>query len=415
MIHHKDCPSGLVLSSLLALLISGAAAAATIHVPGDYANIQPALNTAAPGDTVRVDPGTYHENIIWPGIDGIRLIGAGPAETIIDGNRAASVIRFETAQVISGATVVEGFTIRNGFAQPPWPESQGGGIYLFYADPLLRNLWIVENEADDFGGGIYNWWSNPQLVRVVIARNTAISRGGVDCFHGTPHFDHVTVTGNTPGGIYFDTRTLPLLENSVVALNYDYGIELQGTYIEPTQINLAYTDVYGGILLVGVVQVNDLGGNITENPRFVDPGAGDYGLLGSSPCIDAADPDYPPDPDSTRSDMGAFPYNHGTSSVGPVAGRVRRGLMLAAGPNPVFGATLLTFSLPQEAAVTLRVFDPAGRAVRALLDHAVQGPGRQVVTWDGTDAQGRPVASGAYLCRLEALGRAETSRVVVVH
>ena len=123
--------------------------------PGDSPNIQNALNSAAPGDIVQVAPGTYIENILWPPVNGIHLVGSGPAVTIIDGSRAASVIRFEAANVVTNSTLIEGFTITNGFAQPPWPDSQGGGIFLFYADPILRDLWILENEADDFGGGVY--------------------------------------------------------------------------------------------------------------------------------------------------------------------------------------------------------------------------------------------------------------------
>jgi hypothetical protein len=414
MKHDTRLFPGLVLLCLFTQVMSGGASAATIHVPAQIPTIQEALDRAAAGDTVLVAPGTYVENILWPPVDGIHLLGSGAEVTTIDGDRVASVIRFETANTITSATLIQGFTITNGFARPPWPYSQGGGIYLFYADPTLRELWLVENEADDFGGGIYSWWSDPTLVRVLIARNVAISRGGFDCFHGTPHLDHVTVVDNDPGGLYFDTRTVPLLENSIVAFNDSYNVEVQGTYIEPTQIDRAYTDIYGGLLLVGVAQVNDLGGNIDENPRFVDFVAGDYELQADSPCIDAADPGYPPDPDGTRSDMGAFPYDQSSAAVEPIAAGVGRRLRLAAGPNPFAHGTTFSYTLPQPAAVTLTVLDPAGRAVRTLVDRAMQGPGAWAVHWDGRDASGRVLPSGLYLYRIEAAGLTEIRVVVAV-
>jgi len=62
----------------------------------------------------------------------------------------------------------------------------------------------------------------------------------------------------------------------------------------------------------------------------------------------------------------------------------------------------------------MTVFDPAGRTIRVLFDRAMQGSGSKNVTWDGKDASGRPVASGIYLCRLEALGLTGTRRVAMI-
>ena len=57
--------------------------ATTLNVPEDYLSIQIALNAAEPGDTVLVQPGTYIENIIWPEIDGIKLISAADSNSTI--------------------------------------------------------------------------------------------------------------------------------------------------------------------------------------------------------------------------------------------------------------------------------------------------------------------------------------------
>lgn len=85
------------------------------------------------------------------------------------------------------------------------------------------------------------------------------------------------------------------------------------------------------------------------------------------------------------------------------------GLVLAQNrPNPFNAATEVDFVLDRDAAVRLRVHDAAGRLVRTLVDE-VRTAGGHTAFWDGRDDRGRSVASGAYVCRLEA---GESVRVV---
>lgn len=53
-------------------------------------------------------------------------------------------------------------------------------------------------------------------------------------------------------------------------------------------------------------------GNLSLDPLFRDPDAGDYGLLPSSPAIDTANPMLAADPDGSAPDRGALPYDHGS-------------------------------------------------------------------------------------------------------
>ncbi len=57
----------------------------------------------------------------------------------------------------------------------------------------------------------------------------------------------------------------------------------------------------------------------------------------------------------------------------------------------------------------ISVWDVSGRLVRTLLDEDLP-PGIARVRWDGTDASGAPVASGAYFFRLESGGNIHTVR-----
>ena len=81
-------------------------------------------------------------------------------------------------------------------------------------------------------------------------------------------------------------------------------------------------------------------------------------------------------------------------------------------PNPFNPCTNLHFDLPAPAAVRLAILDLSGRVV-TVLEAGSLPAGRHSLSWDGRDTQGRRVASGAYLCRLEAGGRMATRRVLL--
>jgi len=70
-------------------------------------------------------------------------------------------------------------------------------------------------------------------------------------------------------------------------------------------------------------------------------------------------------------------------------------------PNPFNPQTMIRWTLPLDADVTLRVYDVRGRLVRTLVDER-QTAGARAATWDGRDDRGASVASGAYVYRLQA-------------
>ena len=72
-------------------------------------------------------------------------------------------------------------------------------------------------------------------------------------------------------------------------------------------------------------------------------------------------------------------------------------------PNPFNPLTRISFRLERDAQVSLRVYDVQGRLVRTLVDdYLAAGP--RLVEWDGSDDQGRSVASGTYYLRLQGGG-----------
>lgn len=85
-------------------------------------------------------------------------------------------------------------------------------------------------------------------------------------------------------------------------------------------------------------------------------------------------------------------------------------------PNPFNPSTTITFDLPAEwnaERVSLRVYDLRGALVKVLADEDFQ-EGRHSVQWDGSDAQGRAVASGVYFYRMEAGGRSLVRKMILL-
>ncbi|MEW6755462.1 MAG: hypothetical protein AB1505_31470 [Candidatus Latescibacterota bacterium] len=74
-------------------------------------------------------------------------------------------------------------------------------------------------------------------------------------------------------------------------------------------------------------------------------------------------------------------------------------------PNPSNAGTTIPFAAAGTGRVQLDLYNAGGQPVRGLLDE-VPGPGLRRVYWDGRTADGRPAASGVYLCRLRTTGPA---------
>jgi hypothetical protein len=75
--------------------------------------------------------------------------------------------------------------------------------------------------------------------------------------------------------------------------------------------------------------------------------------------------------------------------------------LLGAYPNPFNPSTTVSFDLPRQEMVVIRIYSVAGRLVKELVNEAMPA-GRHQVTWQGRDDSGRRVASGLYMCRVAA-------------
>jgi hypothetical protein len=101
----------------------------------------------------------------------------------------------------------------------------------------------------------------------------------------------------------------------------------------------------------------------------------------------------------------------GTAAPGPVPAAVAPALTVA--PNPFNPHTEVRFVLPRAQAVSLDLYDLAGRQVRTLVQGVLEA-GPCTVSWDGRDQDGRACGSGLYLARLRVEDGLATAKLTLV-
>ena len=319
---------------LIALMLPGPVGAADIYVPDHYGTIQAAINAAVDGaDTVIVRDGT------WTGPGNKDLDFNGKAITVRSENGAATCIIdceglgrgliFQSGE--TAASVVDGFTITNGYASTSgWPGNCGGGIYCLYSSPTITNCTITGNTASIEGGGIYCAYADPTITNCTIRSNSAgIAAGGISCTnYSSPTIANCTISGNSAdrfGGGIRCAQSSPAITNCTITGNSageegggihcswsdaamtncilwgntaPSGHEIAlGTTSFPSTLTVRYSDVQGG---AGEAYVEagctlDLDGTcIDQDPLFVVGPLHDYylsqtaaGQGSDSPCVDA--------------------------------------------------------------------------------------------------------------------------------
>ena len=87
--------------------------------------------------------------------------------------------------------------------------------------------------------------------------------------------------------------------------------------------------------------------------------------------------------------------------------------LTGAAPNPFNPRTVIAFEIAQGGPCRVTLHDLQGRVVRSLVT-ADLGPGRHEAVWDGLDEDGRRVASGVYMARLQAPGAEDLLKVTLL-
>lgn len=195
----------------------------------------------------------------------------------------------------SGAAVVVHNTISDNF----W-GSAGGGITLFAAgNPVVEDNVIQRNTAYGQGGGM---WivnrSDALIAQNLIVGNLAQAGAGVYWTVPSgargPLVVNNTVAGDAGSSLVFsggfDAQTQVV--NNIVAAGSGVGLrcEFMPPLMSHNNVSSARARAYLCSDLTGI------DGNISADPQFVDPAAGNYHLRYGSPSVDAGDnsaPDLP--------------------------------------------------------------------------------------------------------------------------
>ena len=240
------------VASLACLFVASAASGHTIWYvdaagpcPGSgtqadpFCTIQAALDAASimRQDEIRVADGVYtgtgNKDLDFNGKAIIlRSESLNPANCIIDCQGSGQGFYFHTVE--TAQSVVQGFTIRNGYLATT--TVYGGAVRCNGSSPTLMDCAITGNTAageDGQGGGVSCSGGNPKLINCTISGNTARRGGGLHCWAGSrPTLINCTITGNTAsetgGGVYSFNSTPTLTDctingNTAVGTALSYG------------------------------------------------------------------------------------------------------------------------------------------------------------------------------------------------
>jgi len=208
----------------------------------------------------------------------------------------------DVSPTVSGCTIANctiSGNIANGEDRHGVPLGKGGGVRCGYrSKSTITNCVITGNFANYYGGGMSCWYDNSTTIaNCTFAENSARDGNTLAC----------------------DSRNQ----------NYPSDIQLTNCILADADNGIWNNDNSTIIITYSNVQAGWFGeGNIDGDPCFVEAGYwdmngvwvdGDYHLLSNSPCIDAGDPNYIPEPNETdldgnprivndRIDMGAYEY-----------------------------------------------------------------------------------------------------------
>jgi parallel beta-helix repeat protein len=258
------------------LLDCSVVAQTTVHVPGDQATIQGAINVANNGDTVLVAPGTYVENINFNGKAITLTSSGGAAQTIIDGGANGSVLTFNSGEPPS--SVLSGFTIKNGFTY-----YEAGGIEIANSSPTIVSNIITQNHAT-VGVGIRVEGGSPLIKNNVITNNTQIGSGGQGgggisisaniYSSASPLIIGNTITynsvanGGDGGGVSITYYSSPTIQSNLIQGNigsYGGGIAIEGAFPALVLENIIVNNTARGLSGGGVYMVSSAANVIANN------------------------------------------------------------------------------------------------------------------------------------------------------
>ncbi len=199
---------------------------------------------------------------------------------------------FSAVQIDGGSAIVENNNIHS---------TKGASVFVGIGTPTIKNNILHDNEQD---GIFVGSTGSPTIHNNIIFGNL---RYGINASTGSMIFNNTIDQNGT--AINCDNVS-PTIFNNIIT-NHNMRLDEIGIRaVNGAAPILSYNDIWNnGTNYFGV---SPGVGDISLDSKFVDQANRDYGLQPDSPCIDAGDPNSPLDPDGTRADMGAIPFQQAT-------------------------------------------------------------------------------------------------------
>jgi len=272
--------------------------------------IQACIDLAVAGDRVVIPAGRYVEHLQLR--KGVSLIGAGAAVTVVRSDSASAKTLSISAQTapITASTVISGLTFTGGNS-----TTAGGGIGLqFPMSPTIQNVIVTGNTSYTGGGVGISAGASALMVNVMITGNVSTgamgyggsglfmngntvtlinslvadnvdgsSRGQIEVLGGTAIIEYGTVANVTrrAGAGVVTTGGAAVITNTIIT-DHSTGIKsISGHVVEDYNLFFDNAIDRDGYSEVGPHAVQ-------ADPKFVNPLAGNYHLLSTSPARDRA-------------------------------------------------------------------------------------------------------------------------------
>jgi len=218
---------------LVATALTQTAAAATLCVgpgPGCLAQIQPAVDAAHDGDTIRIAPGTYAGGLVIN--VSVQIVGAGARSTTIKGGGPVILIGAPAPWSSKRPTVgISGVTITGGVNSsfPDLPVTQGGGVQITPSAGNQTGATVTIKDSVITGNQVYAQAQIPPgfcgPLACAFASGGGISSSGVLTLTNTQVTDNVAssppgvATSASAGGIDAHPQGTLTLRQSAVTGN----------------------------------------------------------------------------------------------------------------------------------------------------------------------------------------------------
>ena len=311
-----------------AVLASSASATTWIVLPdgsGEFPDIQSAVDGAESGDVIELGNGTFtgdgnrdvqiHDTSLT-----IRSQSGDPEACVLD-CEASAADPHRAFQIENAPCVFEGFTVRRGEA-PGTTYRAGGAIYGLQSDLHVLRCRFLDNHAQ-VGGAVTTLASQVAFEDCLFSRNSAEvnnGAGGAIVLDGNSEIVRCTFVENecglgsaiavSPGGVVrIDQCTLVgNLGDAIVAVGSppegaDALVSRTIVAFGQGRPFLCYFDGGRGFFSCSDLFGNSAGdwvdclaeqageeGNLSADPLFCDPDAGDFQLFSASPCAPLNNP-----------------------------------------------------------------------------------------------------------------------------